>query len=96
MPLSVTLMSILALHAPNLHLPGARERGVCGATTLTQMSADLARIAANAGARLHSFQSKQDGALIDRLHAARHDGTSHIVINPGGPTHLSLRTTAVT
>ncbi len=96
MPLSVTLMSILALHAPNLHLPGARERGVCRATALAQIDADLARITANAGARLHSFVSKHEGPPIDRLHAARDDGTGHIVINPGGPTHLSLRTTAVT
>ena len=89
-------MSILVLHGPNLHLPGARERGVCGATALAQIDADLARIAANAGARLHSFAEQARRRPIDRLRAARDDGTGRIVSNPGGLTHLSLRTTAVT
>jgi 3-dehydroquinate dehydratase-2 len=37
-----------------------------------------------------AFQSNHEGALIDRIHAARGDGTTAIVINPGGLTHTSV------
>jgi 3-dehydroquinate dehydratase-2 len=36
------------------------------------------------------FQSNHEGALIDRIHAARTDGTRFILINPGGLTHTSV------
>ena len=83
-------MSILVLHGPNLNLLGIREPGVYGQMTLAQINAELVQIAAIAGARLESFQSNHEGALIDRIHAARGDGTDHIVINPGGLTHTSV------
>ena len=83
-------MSILVLHGPNLNLLGTREPGVYGHTTLPQIDADLARIAADAGALLQSFQSNHEGALIDRIHAARADGTTQVIINPGGLTHTSV------
>ena len=83
-------MSILVLHGPNLNLLGVREPGVYGPTTLSQIDAELTRIAADAGAKLQSFQSNHEGALIDRIHASRGDGTGHIIINPGGLTHTSV------
>ena len=83
-------MSILVLHGPNLNLLGTREPAVYGSTTLAQIDADLAEMAANAGAKLQSFQSNHEGALIDRVHAARLDGTDFIVINPGAFTHTSV------
>jgi 3-dehydroquinate dehydratase-2 len=36
------------------------------------------------------FQSNHEGALIDRVQAARKDGVDAIVINPGGLTHTSV------
>lgn len=83
-------MSILVLHGPNLNVLGTREPGVYGLTTLPQIDAELAQIAASAGALLHSLQSNHEGALIDRIHAAGSDGTDHIIINPGGLTHTSV------
>jgi 3-dehydroquinate dehydratase-2 len=82
-------MQLLVLHGPNLNLLGTREPGVYGSTTLPQIDADLAQMAADAGARLSSLQSNHEGVLIDRIHAARTDGTDFIVINPGGLTHTS-------
>lgn len=41
------------------------------------------------GATLDSFQSNHEGALIDRIHAAR-DNVDGIIINPGGFTHTSV------
>ncbi len=83
-------MSILVLHGPNLNLLGAREPEVYGYTTLPQIDEELQQIAANAGMPLHTLQSNHEGVLIDRIHAARSDGTHAIIINPGGLTHTSV------
>lgn len=82
-------MSILVIHGPNLNLLGTREPGVYGTTTLDEINADLSALAAKAGAKLDAFQSNHEGALIDRVHAARHDGTRFIIVNPGAFTHTS-------
>lgn len=83
-------MRILVLHGPNLNLLGTREPAVYGATTLAQIDARLSQMAAEAGVMLTSFQSNHEGALIDRIHAARDEGVGHIIINPGGLTHTSV------
>lgn len=83
-------MKILVLHGPNLNLLGTREPAVYGSTTLDQINAELAKIAADAGAVLESFQSNHEGALIDRVHAAHGDGVGFIVVNPGAFTHTSI------
>lgn len=83
-------MSILVLHGPNLNLLGTREPGIYGRATLDEINAELAEIAAKAGERLDAFQSNHEGALIDRVHAAKGDGTSFVVINPGALTHTSV------
>ncbi|MDX9842503.1 MAG: type II 3-dehydroquinate dehydratase [Aquabacterium sp.] len=83
-------MQILVLHGPNLNLLGTREPEVYGSTTLAQIDSGLAEYAAQRGATLTSFQSNHEGALIDRVHAARTDGTRFIVINPGAFTHTSV------
>ena len=83
-------MSVLVLHGPNLNLLGTREPGVYGSVTLAEIDAELAKIAADAGQALTSYQSNHEGALIDRVQAARTDGTRAIIINPGGFTHTSV------
>ncbi len=83
-------MSILVLNGPNLNLLGTREPQIYGSDTLPQIMAELAQIAADAGAKLDSLQSNHEGVLIDRIHAARTDGTQFIIINPGGLTHTSV------
>jgi len=86
----LNLNRILVLHGPNLNLLGSREPEVYGRATLAQIDADLAQMATDAGAELRSFQSNHEGALIDRVQAARSDGTRYILINPGGYTHTSV------
>lgn len=83
-------MQILVLHGPNLNLLGHREPTVYGSTTLAQIEADLTKLAADAGSSLSSFQSNHEGALVDRVQAARLDGTDFIVINPAAYTHTSV------
>lgn len=83
-------MSLLVLNGPNLNLLGTREPEVYGRTTLPMIEAELQQIAADAGVALQCFQSNHEGALIDRIQAARSDGTRFILINPGGLTHTSV------
>lgn len=83
-------MSILVIHGPNLNLLGTREPQVYGSTTLDEINADLVALAAKAGARLDTFQSNHEGAIVDRIHAARTDGTEFVIINAGAYTHTSV------
>lgn len=83
-------MSILVLHGPNLNLLGTREPEVYGRTTLAEINADLEKLASDAGIKLQILQSNHEGHLIDRIQAARSDGTEFIIINPGGLTHTSV------
>ena len=50
----------------------------------------LAQRAQRAGHTLHSFQSNAEHALVDRIQAAKADGTAFIVINPAAYTHTSV------
>jgi 3-dehydroquinate dehydratase-2 len=84
------MKTVYVLNGPNLNLLGTREPAVYGSTTLDQINAELAKIAADAGSALESFQSNHEGALIDRVHAARLDGTDFVIINPGAFTHTSV------
>jgi 3-dehydroquinate dehydratase-2 len=81
---------ILLINGPNLNLLGTREPGIYGSRTLADIERELTEIAAKAGASLATFQSNHEGALVDRIHAARTDGTGFIVINAGAYTHTSV------
>ena len=81
---------LLLLNGPNLNLLGTREPAVYGATTLADIEQAATAQAQAAGAELVCFQSNHEGALIDRIHAARQEGVDAIVINPGGLTHTSV------
>jgi 3-dehydroquinate dehydratase II len=83
-------MKILLLNGPNLNLLGTREPQTYGATTLAEVEAMCQDLAAAQGSTLEAFQSNHEGALIDRIHAARGEGVDAIVINPGGLTHTSI------
>ncbi len=83
-------MQILVLHGPNLNLLGSREPTVYGSTTLAEIDANLAEIAAKAGFSLESFQSNHEGALVDRIQAAAREGCRFIIINPAAYTHTSV------
>jgi len=82
--------TIWVLHGPNLNLLGTREPGVYGATTLAQIDTMLREDGEAAGVRVESFQSNHEGALVDRIHAARDAKVDFIVINPAAFTHTSV------
>lgn len=82
--------NLLLLNGPNLNLLGIREPEVYGSTTLADIEAAAKAQAASAQAVLTSFQSNHEGALIDRIHAARNEKIDAIIINPGALTHTSV------
>lgn len=82
--------NLLLLNGPNLNLLGTREPEIYGASTLADVEQAAQAQAEAAGASLACFQSNHEGALIDRIHAARSEGVDAIIINPGGLTHTSV------
>jgi 3-dehydroquinate dehydratase II len=81
---------LLLLNGPNLNLLGSREPAIYGAQTLPQIEAALAAEAQRLGHELACFQSNHEGALVDRIHQARTEGTGFILFNPGAYTHTSI------
>ena len=82
-------MNILVINGPNLNLLGLREPPIYGAETLSDVEAKLGALAADLGVRLSCFQSNHEGALVDKIQAAR--GTvDWMIINAGAYTHTSV------
>jgi 3-dehydroquinate dehydratase II len=81
---------ILILNGPNLNLLGTREPAIYGGRTLAQIEAELSDVARRYSADIAFFQSNHEGALIDRIHVARTDGTTFLIVNAGAFTHSSI------
>ncbi|ADP13981.1 type II 3-dehydroquinate dehydratase [Achromobacter sp. SD115] len=82
--------NILVLHGPNLNLLGTREPHIYGSLTLQQINEGLELLAGELGATLTAWQGNHEGALVDRIQAARQDGTDFIIINAAAYTHTSV------
>ena len=67
---------------------GEREPGVYGNTTFADLNRMILSRAEGLGLECEIFQSNHEGAIIDKLHAARttFDG---VIINAGAYTHYS-------
>jgi 3-dehydroquinate dehydratase-2 len=84
------MKKILLLNGPNLNLLGTREPAVYGSATLADVESTCRDEGRALGLEVLAFQSNHEGALIDRVHAARAEGVDFIVINPGAYTHTSV------
>lgn len=80
---------ILVLHGPNLNLLGEREPEIYGRTTLAQIDEELCALGTELGYHVESFQSNSEGALVDRIQAAR-GHLAGLIINPAAYTHTSI------
>jgi 3-dehydroquinate dehydratase-2 len=81
--------SLLTIHGPNLNLLGTREPETYGTETLADIDAMLAKLAAELGVTVASFQSNSEGDIVSAIQGARgtRDG---ILINPAAYTHTSI------
>ncbi|BFM40490.1 type II 3-dehydroquinate dehydratase [Synechocystis sp. LKSZ1] len=89
-PLStLSPLSILVLHGPNLNLLGLREPQIYGTMTLADINQRLGHDAEQWGITLDCQQSNLEGELVNAIHQARekHQG---ILINAGAYTHTSI------
>ncbi len=84
------MKKILVLHGPNLNLLGSREPDVYGRITLDEINAKLTQQAQKSGASIATMQSNAEVVLVERVQAARLDGTNFIIINPAAFTHTSV------
>ena len=83
------MKKVLLIHGPNLNLTGQREPGIYGSNTLASINAEVVQKCERLGMECAVFQSNSEGALIDRIHAAREDCDA-IIMNAGAYTHYSL------
>lgn len=65
------MQKVLVIHGPNLNLLGEREPGVYGNTTFADLNRMILSRAEGLGLECEIFQSNHEGAIIDKLHAAR-------------------------
>jgi len=80
---------VLVVHGPNLNLLGTREPEVYGRESLADIDARLLALSHELNLALQTFQSNSEGALVDRIQAARTTADA-IVINAGAYTHTSV------
>ncbi|PPE75609.1 type II 3-dehydroquinate dehydratase [Solimonas fluminis] len=81
---------LLLINGPNLNLLGTREPGIYGSATLADIEKGLAEEAQRLGHRLATFQSNQEGQIVERVQQARAEGVDFILINPAAFTHTSV------
>jgi 3-dehydroquinate dehydratase-2 len=79
---------VLVVYGPNLNLLGEREPQVYGRDTMEDITARLREVAAREDVELEVFQSNSEGAIIDRLQAARKT-VQAVVLNAGALSHYS-------
>jgi len=84
------MSDFLLINGPNLNLLGGREPGVYGTDTLESIETRVSEAAERHGYSVDALQSNAEHALVERIHAARSDGTRFILINPGAFTHTSI------
>lgn len=82
-------MKILVLHGINLDMFGKRDPAMYGTVTLAEIDQMLIALGAELGATVETFQTNDEGALCERIHAAHTGGIDAVVINAGAWTHYS-------
>ncbi|PRY94534.1 3-dehydroquinate dehydratase [Hasllibacter halocynthiae] len=83
------MATILMLNGPNLGLLGLREPAIYGHDTLEDVEAACRDALQGTGHELDAFQTDHEGAMLERVHAARQDADA-VVINAGAWTHTSI------
>lgn len=82
-------MKILVINGPNLNFLGIRNTAVYGKEDYNALVEQIQLFCESKGVEVELFQSNHEGAIIDRLQEAYHNGVDGVVINPGAFTHYS-------
>lgn len=81
--------AILVLHGPNLNFLGKREPEIYGEMKLEEINQRLVVLGSELGLEVHTFQSNNEGNLIDVLQEAQ-SWAKGAVINAAAYTHTSI------
>ena len=82
-------MKILVLHGINLNMLGRRDPAMYGTMTVADIDARLSALGSELGLEIETFQTNEEGAMCDRIHAAHQSDVDAVVINAGAWTHYS-------
>lgn len=82
-------MRVLVIQGPNINMLGVREQHTYGTQSMDDIHAALKADAKEYGIDIAFFQSNHEGAIVDRIQAARTDA-DFIIINPAAYTHTSV------
>ncbi len=80
---------LLVINGPNLNLLGEREPDIYGTTSLKEIEEEIAGLCREAGIEVEFFQSNDEGAIVDKIQAAR-EKVGCIILNPAAFTHTSV------
>ena len=83
-------MEILLINGPNLNLLGNRENSIYGNETLEDIEKKLFGVCKENDVSFTSFQSNAEHEIVEKIHIAKEDNVSKILINPGAFTHTSI------
>ena len=82
-------MKFLVLHGINLNMFGKRDPAKYGTATLAELDARLQALGRELGVEVECYQTKAEGEMCERIHAAHAEGIDGIIINAGAWTHYS-------
>ena len=82
-------MRVAVISGPNLNLLGRREPEIYGPDTLEEIEQRLRRLGEEIGVEVESFQSNDEGALIDYIQESA-ERVDAFLVNAGGLTHTSV------
>ena len=82
-------MKILVLNGINLCMTGIRDQGTYGTVSLDDINKGLKEWADGQGIELDFFTTNYEGAMAEKLHAARTEFDG-IVMNAGAWSHYSI------
>ena len=84
------MLKIGLLNGPNLDRLGKREPQTYGSTTLPQIEEIVVAKAKSMELEMDTYQSNDEGSLIDKIHEWADAGFKGLILNPGGFTHTSI------
>jgi len=83
-------MEILLINGPNLNLLGNRENSIYGNETLEDIEKKMSEICKENSISFSSFQSNAEHEIVEKIHSAKEENISKIIMNPGAFTHTSI------
>ena len=83
------MKKVLVLHGVNLNMFGKRNPEHYGTITLDEINEQIKTLAEELGLNLETFQTNQEGEMVEKIHQAHLEGVDAVVINAGAWTHYS-------